>query len=168
MKIRDHLKSWLTPVKDWSNVVDKQVKDLVDDFAEGTKTLSAPLADLKRRRAKKLSRRDVRVFEKKLKELLVAKAAKYSELGISGKDLKRLSAEMTQCLLYSLTSRRTPEEIINALRDDLEMRDEVVEMILSRSTGSEATRQTRVFLNILFSGDRDLLSLLNSQKGNNL
>ena len=80
-------------------------------------------------------------------------------LNIEASLLKRTTSEFSRFLTCCLNSNRTPEELLDGLRDDLEMRDEVVGLLVSRIGASETT-DVRLLLDRMLSGDGDLMRLL--------
>ena len=104
-----------------------------------------------------------RRFDQELSELLQAKFRDMDDTAFPATALDILSAELFKLLACALTSNRTPNEVVDGLRDDAEMRSEVISLILSESAEPAYQEQQRVFLQRLLSGDRDLRILLGRQ-----
>ena len=103
-------------------------------------------------------------FKKELRDLLGAKYKKKSYLKIPAYVFSKLCKEMYDLLLCSVASERSPDEIIDGLRSDLEMRREVVDLLISKVNSKTSVKAQRMFLDGIFSGDKDLKRLLNEQK----
>ena len=76
----------------------------------------------------------------------------------------KLTNEMYKLLACSLAGNRSPDEIIFGLQSDTEMREEVIELLISEIKTNSSLDSQRTFLNRLLSGDDDLRTLLNKQK----
>lgn len=103
-------------------------------------------------------------FKKQLPELLTSKLKKMPDVTIMPRTFDRLTNEMTKLFSCSLASNRTPDEIIFGLKSDIEMRNEVVELLISRIKTKKSLDSQRIFLQRILSGDNDLQALLNQQK----
>ena len=103
-------------------------------------------------------------FKQKLPELLAFKLSQMSDVTMNGNVFDKLTSEMYKFLSCSLASNRTPDEIIFGLQSDTEMREEVVELLVSKIELKTYLNDQRIFLNRLLSGDEDLRALLNKQK----
>ena len=111
-----------------------------------------------------LSPPDRTTFKDELNGLLRSRLSQTNDLDIQRSDYRRLLNELHKLFLCLLASNRTPEEIFHGLKDDFEMRNEVIEMLIKRSR-VKASRQTqRSFLNWLLSGDERFGALLVKQK----
>ena len=103
-------------------------------------------------------------FKQQLPELLVSKLNQMPDVTINSHVFEKLTNEMYKLLSCSLASNRTPDEIIFGLQSDTEMRNEVVELLISEIKSNSSLGSQRTFLNRLLSGDDDLRTLLNKQK----
>lgn len=103
-------------------------------------------------------------FKQQLPELLASKLKKMSDVTIKPHVFDKLTTEMVKLFSCSLASNRTPEEIILGLQSDTEMRNEVVELLISRIKTKTSLDSQRTFLQRILSGDDDLRVLLNKQK----
>jgi len=102
-------------------------------------------------------------FSQELEKLLALKLKKMSDLTLPDKVFEKLASELYKLLLCSLASNRTPDEVIDGLQNDIEMRAEVVELMLSQTGTDPSYKDQRVFLDGVLSGDADLRALLNKQ-----
>ncbi|MFC1734941.1 hypothetical protein ACFL1X_02420 [Candidatus Hydrogenedentota bacterium] len=103
-------------------------------------------------------------FRDGMTRLLREKLDRMKDLTLDADLLKRITEEFLRFFTCCLNSNRTPEELIDGLRNDREMRDEVVEMLISRVGSSEAPDE-RLFLERILSGDDDMLRLLIDTRG---
>jgi len=103
-------------------------------------------------------------FKDELRELLDKKFHETSSLRISEQIFSRMCKELHDLLLCSLASQRSPDEIIDGLQGDSEMREEVIDLIISKVARKTFVKQQRIFLGRIFSGDPDLRRLLKAQK----
>ena len=103
-------------------------------------------------------------FKQQLTTLLSSKLNEMTDLKITDIASEKMNIEMHKLLTCSLASNRTPDEIISGLRSDAEMRNEVVELLISKIKLKTSLDSQRIFLNRILSGDNDLLALLNKQK----
>ena len=105
-------------------------------------------------------------FKQQLSELLVSKLNQMPDVTMDRLIFDKLTNEMYKLLSCSLSSNRTPEEIISALQSDAEMREEVVSLLLSKIDSPSSLDSQRMFLTRILSGDEDLRVLLDKQKEN--
>jgi hypothetical protein len=103
-------------------------------------------------------------FKQQLSELLVSKVKKMPDVTMKPHVFDKLTNEMVKLISCSLASNRTPDEIILGLQTDIEMRNEVVELLISRINTKTSLESQRTFLHRILSGDDDLRALLNRQK----
>ena len=103
-------------------------------------------------------------FKQQLPELLVSKLNEMPDVTINSHVFDKLTNEMYKLLFCSLAGNRSPNEIIFGLQSDTEMRNEVVELLVSEIKSDSSLDSQRTFLNRLLSGDDDLRALLNKQK----
>ena len=102
-------------------------------------------------------------FSEELHTVLYQKLDRMQDIELSPPMFDRLSEELSNLFKCSFASVRTPDEIIEELREDSEMRAEVVEMVLSETGETSNRRDQRLFLQRMLSGDEDLRVLLNRQ-----
>jgi len=102
-------------------------------------------------------------FSQELEKLLALKLKTMSDLTLPDKVFEKLVSELYKLLLCSLASNRTPDEVVDGLQNDIEMRAEVVEFMLSQTGTDPSCKNQRVFLDGVLSGDADLRALLNKQ-----
>ena len=69
-------------------------------------------------------------FDEELGNVLRDRLDHMNEVFLDDKTLKSITNEFRQFLACSLTANRTSDEVIDGLRDDLEMREEVVDFLL--------------------------------------
>ena len=103
-------------------------------------------------------------FKQQLPELLASKVSQMSDVTMNGNVFDKLTSEMYKFLSCSLASNRTPDEIIFGLQSDSEMREEVVDLLISKIESKTSLDNQRIFLDRILSGDEDLRALLNKQK----
>ena len=103
-------------------------------------------------------------FKQQLPELLASKLNQMPDVTINSHVFDKLTNEMYKLLSCSLAGNRSPDEIIFGLQSDTEMRNEVVELLVSKIKSNSSLDNQRTFLNRLLSGDDDLRTLLNKQK----
>lgn len=103
-------------------------------------------------------------FKQQLPELLTSKLKKMPDVTMKPHVFDKLTNEMVKLFSCSLASNRTPDEIILALKSDTEMRNELVELLISRINTKNSLESQRTFLHRILSGDDDLQILLNKQK----
>ncbi|MCK4823565.1 hypothetical protein KA005_47880 [bacterium] len=103
-------------------------------------------------------------FKQQLPELLAPKLKKMPDVTMEPQVFGKLTNEMVKLFSCSLASSRTPDEIILGLQSDAEMRNEVVELLISRIKTNTSLDSQRTFLHRILSGDDDLRALLNKQK----
>jgi len=103
-------------------------------------------------------------FKQQLPELLVSKLNQMPDVTINSHVFEKLTNEMYKLLSCSLAGNRSPNEIIFGLQSDTEMRNEVVELLVSEIKSNSSLGSQRTFLNRLLSGDDELRILLNKQK----
>ena len=109
-------------------------------------------------------RPDQQKFKQQLPELLASKLNQMPDVTINSHVFDKLTNEMYKLLSCSLAGNRSPDEIIFGLQSDTEMRNEVVELLISKIKSNSSLDNQRTFLNIILSGDEDLRALLNKQK----
>ena len=102
-------------------------------------------------------------FEQELTQLLALKRQGMLDLEVPDNEFDELTIRMGRLFLTSLASNRTPDEIIEGLQEDAEMREEVIELLLSETNVPVSYQAQRAFLLKLLSGDEDFKSLLNKQ-----
>jgi len=107
---------------------------------------------------------DQQKFKQQLPELLVSKLNQMPDVTINSHVFEKLTNEMYKLLSCSLAGNRSPDEIIFGLQSDTEMRNEVVELLVSEIKSNSSLGSQRTFLNRLLSGDDELRILLNKQK----
>jgi len=105
-----------------------------------------------------------KAFKQQLLGLLADKCNKMPDVTMTPKVFDELTNEMMSLLSCSLAANRTPDEIILGLQSDPDMRNEVVDLVLSRVKTKTSLDSQRIFLNRILSGDDDLRALLNKQK----
>ena len=103
-------------------------------------------------------------FKQQLHELLASKYKKMPDVTMTCRVFDKLSDEIYKLLSCSMASNRTPNEIIFGLQSDTEMRNEVVELLISGIDSKTSFDHQRTFINKILSGDDDLRVLLNKQK----
>ena len=103
-------------------------------------------------------------FRDALGELLRQKLDQMEDVLLEATMLRRIAHEVRQFFRCCLASNRTPDELIDGLRDDSDMREEVVNLLLSR-IGPPAAEPERLFLHRMLSGDDDLRALLAAMSG---
>jgi len=103
-------------------------------------------------------------FKQQLPELLVSKLNQMPDVTINSHVFEKLTNEIYKLLSCSLAGNRSPNEIIFGLQSDTEMRNEVVELLVSEIKSNSSLGSQRTFLNRLLSGDDELRILLNKQK----
>jgi hypothetical protein len=103
-------------------------------------------------------------FKSQLPELLASKLKKMPDVTIKPHAFDKLTNEMVKLFSCSLAGNRTPDEIILALKSDIEMRNEVVELLIAAVKTKNSIDGQRIFLQRILSGDDDLRALLNKQK----
>ncbi len=103
-------------------------------------------------------------FVDEVNKYLSSKVSAFEGVKLSKGDFDKLSKEVFELLRCSLASNRTPEEIFEGLRDDPEMRAEVLEMLIGRTKVGLSVRKQNDLLEDIFSGDEELRVLLNKQK----
>ena len=103
-------------------------------------------------------------FKDELKALIKSKIKEMPYLDMDGKLLNKLNNELHALLQCSLASQRTPDEIVDGLKSDFEMRNEVIELILSRVKLRTSKSNQRVLLENILSGDRHFRKTLNRQR----
>ena len=109
-------------------------------------------------------RPDQQKFKQQLPELLASKLNQMPDITMDSLIFDKLTNEMYKLLSCSLAGNRSPDEIIFGLQSDTEMRNEVVELLISKIKSNSSLDNQRTFLNRLLSGDDDLRTLLNKQK----
>ena len=109
-------------------------------------------------------RPDQQKFKQQLPELLASKLNQMPDVTINSHVFDKLTNEMYKLLSCSLAGNRSPDEIIFGLQSDTEMRNEVVELLISKIKSNSSLDNQRTFLNGILSGDEDLRALLNKQK----
>ena len=102
-------------------------------------------------------------FDLQLSELLRTQLQNSEDIAFPQSTLDALAAELFEFLTCSLASNRTANEIIDGLRDDTDMRSEVVALVLSATGISSYHEEQRAFLERTLSGDDGLRKLLNTQ-----
>jgi len=105
---------------------------------------------------------DQQKFKQQLPELLVSKLNQMPDVTINSHVFEKLTNEMYKLLSCSLAGNRSPNEIIFGLQSDTEMRNEVVELLVSEIKSNSSLGSQRTFLNRLLSGDDELRILLNN------
>ena len=103
-------------------------------------------------------------FKQQLPELLASKLNQMPDITMDSLIFDKLTNEMYKLLSCSLAGNRSPDEIIFGLQSDTDMREEVVELLVSEIKSNSSLGSQRTFLNRLLSGDEDLRALLNKQK----
>jgi len=107
---------------------------------------------------------DQQKFKQQLPELLVSKLNQMPDVTMDSHVFDKLTNEMYKLLSCSLAGNRSPDEIVFGLQSDTEMRNEVVELLVSEIKLNSSLGSQRTFLNRILSGDEDLRALLNKQK----
>jgi len=107
--------------------------------------------------------REKRSFKDELAEVLLAKQQAMGDITFPLATLDAITRELFKILACSLASERTPNEIIDGLRDDAEMRGELKNLVVS-ATGLGYYQEQLIFLDRILSGDPELRELLNKQK----
>jgi hypothetical protein len=102
-------------------------------------------------------------FKDQLQNLLEKKFNEMSSLKISKPVFSKMGNEMHTLLLCSLASQRSPDEIIDGLENDPEMREEVINLLISKVKRKTSQEHQRIFFDKIFSGDVGLRKLLNEQ-----
>ena len=103
-------------------------------------------------------------FKGEIDALLRASLKKSDTCRLSEQDYLRLLNEFHKLLTCSLASNRTPEEIYSGLKDDKEMREEVIEMLIKRMKLKTAREKQKILLDNILSGESDFGALLIRQK----
>ena len=103
-------------------------------------------------------------FKQQLPEFLVFKLSQMPDVTMNSLVFDKLTNEMYKLLTCSLAGNRSPDEIIFGLQSDTEMREEVVELLVSKIKSKSSLDNQRTFSNRILSGDEDLRVLLNKQK----
>ena len=103
-------------------------------------------------------------FKQQISELLVSKLNQMPDVTMDNHVFDKLTSEMYKFLSCSLASNRSPDEIILGLQSDTEMREEVVDLLISKIELKTSLDNQRIFLDRILSGDEDLRALLNKQK----
>jgi hypothetical protein len=103
-------------------------------------------------------------FKKQLPELLTSKLKTMPDITMQPPVFDKLTRELVKLFSCSMASNRTPDEIIFGLKSDIEMRNEVVELLISRINTKTSLNSQQIFLHKILSGDDDLRVLLNKQK----
>ena len=103
-------------------------------------------------------------FKQQIPEFLAYKLNQMSDVTMNGNVFDKLTSEMYKFLSCSLASNRTPDEIIFGLQSDTEMREEVIDLLISKIELKTSLDNQRIFLDRILSGDEDLRALLNKQK----
>ncbi|MFC1676648.1 hypothetical protein ACFL3G_06250 [Planctomycetota bacterium] len=103
-------------------------------------------------------------FNQQLPELLASKLNQMPDVTMDNQVFDKLTSEMYKFLSCSLASNRSPDEIILGLQSDTEMREEVVDLLISKIELKTSLDNQRIFLDRILSGDEDLRALLNKQK----
>jgi len=109
-------------------------------------------------------RPDNQKLKQQLPELLASKLNQMPDVTINSHVFDKLTNEIYKLLSCSLAGNRSPDEIIFGLQSDTDMREEVVELLVSEIKSNSSLDSQRTFLNRLLSGDDDLRALLNQQK----
>jgi len=103
-------------------------------------------------------------FKQQLPELLAYKLKKMPDVTMKPPVFDKLTNELVKLFSCSMASNRTPDEIILGLQSDIEMRNEVVELLISRINSKTSLNSQQIFLHRILSGDDELRALLNKQK----
>ena len=105
-------------------------------------------------------------FKQQLSEILASKLNQMPDVTMNSLIFDKLTNEMYKLLSCSLASNRSPDEIIFGLQSDTEMRNEVVELLISKIELITSLDNQRTYLDRILSGDgdEDLRVLLNKQK----
>ena len=103
-------------------------------------------------------------FKQQLPEFLAFKLSQMPDVTLNSYVFDKLTNEMYKLLTCSLAGNSSPDEIILGLQSDTEMREEVVELLVSKIKSKSSLNDQRTFLNRILSGDEDLRVLLNKQK----
>lgn len=103
-------------------------------------------------------------FKEELSKLLRSKLKATDRVEAHSPEFRNLSRELYKLLLCSFASNRTPEEICTGLKDDAEMRAEVIELLIKKSKCKVSRDRKRSFLNRILSGDQNFRTLLIKQK----
>jgi len=88
---------------------------------------------------------DQQKFKQQLPELLVSKLNQMPDVTINSHVFEKLTNEMYKLLSCSLAGNRSPDEIIFGLQSDTEMRNEVVELLVSEIKSNSSLGSQRTF-----------------------
>ena len=102
-------------------------------------------------------------FDEQLRELLLVKFPLPKDKIPEDQSFEIIVQELSSFFKCCFTSDRTPDELVDALRDDAEMKEEIIELIMSNN-GIERSQHNTLFLQQVLSGDDDVRFLLNRQK----
>ncbi len=99
-------------------------------------------------------------LDDEIKDHLTERSLSLIDKKLSKSDHEKISKQLFELLRCSLASERTPDEIFEGLRDDAEMRSEVVEMLINEASASLSKKKQRALLDGIFSGDEELRTML--------
>ncbi|MBF0252952.1 MAG: hypothetical protein HQL29_03965 [Candidatus Omnitrophica bacterium] len=99
-----------------------------------------------------------------VKSYITIKSVEFLKKPLNKKDLEKISKEVFELIRCSLASDRTPDEIYEGLKDDPEMREEVIAMLIKGAEAGITEKKQKVLLEGIFSGDEDLKVLLNKKE----
>ncbi|MBF0254621.1 MAG: hypothetical protein HQL11_05825 [Candidatus Omnitrophica bacterium] len=102
-------------------------------------------------------------FRQELQIYLIKKWGTMFDGILRDEEFEKLTNQIFRLLQTSLASNRTADEIVNGLREDPQMRGEVVQLVIHEAKLKEAIQKSRIFLNRIFGGDEDLRDLLKRQ-----
>ena len=148
----------------WKSYLWEQVEGCSFELGYAVGRLNTSATDYWGKIEKAYFRPDNQKFKQQLTELLVSKLNQMPDVTMNSLIFDKLTNEMYKLLSCSLAGNRSPDEIIFGLQSDTEMREEVVELLVSEIKSKSSIDSQRTFLNRLFSGDDDLRALLNKQK----
>ena len=103
-------------------------------------------------------------FIDELDALLDDKLSTMDNVKISDPVFSVMKKELYDFMLCSLASERTPDEIVEGLDSDKEMKDEVVAMLVTKVEKKTWKKNQKIFFDRMLSGDDDLKALLNAQE----
>jgi hypothetical protein len=131
------------------------VSDIKTRAVNGWAELKKVIRDITEEKALKFKDELFLLLDLKLKEMMPLK--------ISEAVFGKMRVELCNLLLCSLASERTPDEIIDGLADDPEMRKEVVSLLVNKVKRKKYLDNQHKYFDEILSGDDDLRRVLNAQ-----
>ncbi|MFH1504975.1 MAG: hypothetical protein ABIH08_06295 [Candidatus Omnitrophota bacterium] len=147
----------------WKHFIQEQAIDYSFELGYVTKRLRILLIRYREQIKNTLFPPESPKFKQELSTFLASKLNEMPDLTLENKVFKKLNKVLTHFLICSLAGNRTADEIILGLQSDIEMRDEVVSLLIKKINSKASVDTQRVFLDQILLGDEELKKLLNQQ-----